>query len=518
MAIATGFAAVILVTLIGNLVDFGKVLKAWPEEIRPDFGGWTWDPSRALGGSTITEFPYFTGLYADLHAHGINVPITMIVLSICISLARDPYLTQLAIVRRRINKDLLGLLVKLGVLAIALGSVATTNSWDLAEYVAFLGLGVFMSLLMIKPFLLRAGLTVAITGAIGAATYIAFFPFYKYYVALFTSVGETRDKTEVIAFANHFGGLLAIVGVGLIAMLVSLLNRRITWFVIDPILPLTFVVVALALAIATNFDLDANSWTIKLAVIVLCAVMLMPIFLVIDERAEDWLQDFAKGVVITVLVVVAVMTADGRGVLALMVTFFVTGGALWMFAEDRGERFVGGIVACATGIVGAIEIVYLQDNLAGGDAYRMNTVFKFYNQVWVLLGIAGAVAIGKGMQYSGLLGWITGESTRDWPDDDDDEFLEAVDRDEPEDAWMSRYQDDGGFPVEALPRPDMATEPIVSAEFEPDEDKPVSSPYPPVQGGDHDDDDEDDDDDFDDDWDDGQDDVDEIEDGRRRRR
>ena len=50
----------------------------------------TWGASRAISNA-ITEFPYFTGLYADLHAHGINVPISLCVLAICLSFARDPH-------------------------------------------------------------------------------------------------------------------------------------------------------------------------------------------------------------------------------------------------------------------------------------------------------------------------------------------------------------------------------------------------------------------------------------------
>jgi uncharacterized membrane protein len=37
-----------------------------------------------------------------------------------------------------------------------------------------------------------------------------------------------------------------------------------------------------------------------------------------------------------------------------------------------------------------VEIVVIADDLIGTTAYRMNTVFKFYNQIWVLLSLAGA--------------------------------------------------------------------------------------------------------------------------------
>ncbi len=41
-------------------------------------GDWYWVPSRALPQSPITEFPFFTFLYADLHAHLLALPITVL--------------------------------------------------------------------------------------------------------------------------------------------------------------------------------------------------------------------------------------------------------------------------------------------------------------------------------------------------------------------------------------------------------------------------------------------------------
>ena len=48
-------------------------------------GEWYWNPSRVVppggGGNEITEFPLFTFLYSDLHAHMIAIPLALLALS-----------------------------------------------------------------------------------------------------------------------------------------------------------------------------------------------------------------------------------------------------------------------------------------------------------------------------------------------------------------------------------------------------------------------------------------------------
>jgi YYY domain-containing protein len=405
-SVAAGVLGATLVVLIGNLDNFFRVVKTLPDPIEPTFGQWTWDPSRAVS-FTITEFPFFTGLYADLHAHGINVPVSMVVLGLCLSLVKDPYLTTLAVLRPRLDRKTTYFAVRLAMLGLGVGSVATTNSWDLAEYVAFTAVALLMTTAGIKPFPLRIAISIGMTAAVGVVAAILFSPFYANYVALFTTVGRTRDKTSVIQIANHFGGLLAIAGVAGSALLLARYRGRVRWFTIDPILPLALVAAALSVAVTTNLgDEKVSGLTVKIAAGIVCAVLLVPMLLTLEDYREEWAIDLGRGVLISALVAELILIIDGRGTLALMIAFFSLGATMWLFMRDRAERMTGALIACAAGIVGAIEIVFLEDNLAGGDHYRMNTVFKFYNQAWVLFAVAGGVLLGRAVAASGALGWF----------------------------------------------------------------------------------------------------------------
>ena len=101
---------------------------------------WYWGPSRVLaetpgvGGGAITEMPYFTFLYGDLHAHMINMPLIL--------------LTALALFSEvmhagRDKRGTLERMLALALLALTVGVMQATNTWDFPSMAlfAFAGLG-----------------------------------------------------------------------------------------------------------------------------------------------------------------------------------------------------------------------------------------------------------------------------------------------------------------------------------------------------------------------------------------
>ena len=70
-----------------------KILSGQPPPIYP--GDWFWTASRAINANPgevapITEFPFFTFLYGDLHAHMISLPLMLLALGWAVALALAP--------------------------------------------------------------------------------------------------------------------------------------------------------------------------------------------------------------------------------------------------------------------------------------------------------------------------------------------------------------------------------------------------------------------------------------------
>jgi uncharacterized membrane protein len=60
---------------------------------------------------------------------------------------------------------------------------------------------------------------------------------------------------------------------------------------------------------------------------------------------------------------------------------------------SAGEAAVALLLALGLSIIAGTELVYLRDFLAGGDWYRMNTLFKFSVPAWLFLALAGGVML-----------------------------------------------------------------------------------------------------------------------------
>ena len=125
-AIAAGVAAVAMAVVLGNLHGGGQLLRGAVSNF--DF----WAPTRMMPpdppGFEITEFPFFTFLFADLHAHLMAMPLALLAVGLC--------LNTVLLSRRGVAPWRFAL--SFALLALTAGAMAITNTWDFPTYI---GLG-----------------------------------------------------------------------------------------------------------------------------------------------------------------------------------------------------------------------------------------------------------------------------------------------------------------------------------------------------------------------------------------
>jgi YYY domain-containing protein len=343
-----GLFATALAVLLGNLAQVKTILEWYSAEFFYP-GNWFWNASRAITTpegtvQPITEFPYFTFLYGDLHAHMIALPLTMLALAWVVNLV----IVHATVDNQPINNqpNLISWLVG----ALAIGVLYPTNSWDWPTYLVLATIGFF--LLNLRRF--RALNVQLITNTLWqiallfALSYSLFLPFQQTFGAGFTKIG-LWDGVK-----TGLGSYLLIYGLFLL---------------------LTFVLLAQIFRV----------WSSQMSV-----------------TTRERLEPFAPAIVIGIVIVGVVtfgLVALGYHVAAIALPIIAVAGVLALFGNlSPTNRLILALIASAYGLTLIVEFIVIE-----GTIGRMNTVFKFYMQVWMLLSVLGGVAVAGVLQ--GWRGW-----------------------------------------------------------------------------------------------------------------
>jgi YYY domain-containing protein len=298
---------------------------------------WYWNPSRSIPpgeGETgpITEFPFFTFLYADLHAHLINLPLTVL------SLAWGT--SWLLAAEKGKPRGWILKLLSLMVGGLILGALNPTNTWDVPVYWV-LGAAAAAAGAMIrhKRTSLRAVIEAAFSAAaLLLAAFVLFRPYYQWYGQAYGSFNFWNgSRTPLDAY-------LGIHGLYLFIIFAWLVWETRQWMANTPLSRLS---------------------------------KLRPYF--------GWIAIVA----FLLVAVVAYLTGSGFSITPLVVILVLWSLVLFLRTEAPLEkRIVLAMVGSAAALTYLVDVAVLS-----GDIGRMNTVFKFYLQVWTLFSISAAAAL-----------------------------------------------------------------------------------------------------------------------------
>ncbi|HLF04157.1 MAG TPA: DUF2298 domain-containing protein [Dehalococcoidia bacterium] len=390
-AVGFGLLAPALVVLAGNLEGVLEFVHAqgWGSQGFWDWAGvkglsspstgstvfpeghlWWWQATRVIdtldGGRsldyTITEFPFFSFLLGDLHAHVMALPFLLLALSMTLNLFLRDDAPGLAWLARG--------WWELAVMALGLGALAFINAWDFPVLAAVLGAVVLVKsysrraqqtpsppkvIGQVTPLLTRALLdTAVVLLPVLAVAVLLFLPFYRDLSSQATGV---LPLISVSTRPLHFllvMGLLAFLGGSLALRQMAHLTR--------PALADAPVVLLLLILLLSPFLLWAS--------------LVFPFTLLVQGYGDAFGR--VGGRFLLILPALAIAGVAGFSAFQRVRT-----------GREPAAAFPLVLAAAAFCLLAGAELFYVVD-LFGN---RMNTVFKLYYQAWLLLALAGAYGI-----------------------------------------------------------------------------------------------------------------------------
>lgn len=434
-ALLTGFAGALFVGLMGNLIGVLEVLHErglLPAEfwiwldIRdlkvppagpgdswiPDRFIWWWRGSRVLTDynlagqeqEVIDEFPFFSFLLGDVHPHVLALPFVLLVTALALSLVMNPNrlpaseqqssgsIFQKGVIKLRFawQSVLTATGGRLGFVlyAIFIGSLSFLNTWDFPIYLSVTGLALIVWLAHRRPNWQLALLPgIGGTIALAVAGIVLYLPFYATFQSQAQGIlPNLWNPTRFPQFFVFFGPFL--VAAVLFVLIVSTNNR--SWR-------------------------RQISWTLPLTILGPVLLMLLAfVAIVINPAGRGYIEGIINNPDVQAVIGEASVGALFQESLWRRITnpwtFLFLGGLLgWAAAlivgllgssatdqpnptagdGNRVETFVLILLIVGLGLPLAVEFVYLRDNFG----IRMNTIFKFYFQAWVLLALAAAFTV-----------------------------------------------------------------------------------------------------------------------------
>ena len=465
----------IAVPLIGGAVELssGIAQAVFAGQPPPPFDFWQSTRLVPPVGIDFAEFPYFTYLFGDLHAHLMAFPMTLGVIALAYSSATsiDP--------RRRLH---LG--ASIAVAGVLLGAIEATNSLDFPTYLIVFAIGVVIGVgaarrradprqaavrrhpsRAVGPLDLVVGAILTVLAA-GAAV-LLFPPLTQGYHPVFNTglstinsqlaqvraaiAGQTPGLTaSQIAQQTHdtvvtplstyweiFGLFLFVAGSWVVVLGAGGIRSRHARSV-DPrhqLLATSGAVIAgnhpdVSVTCGSSAHQMFPGETQRAKTVIAPTTSEVETRVVFEERSSipappealsddaagrgrhqmssgmslgallpgGWISPFWLSAIVAGLAVIGALCliALSLWLLAFLLVFACL--ILWAVIVRAGnltsaELFVLGMLLLAVCLTAFSETMFVPDYLSGGLAFRMNTVAKLYNQIWVLYAIGAAAAL-----------------------------------------------------------------------------------------------------------------------------
>ncbi len=321
--VSVSLLASFLLTTLGNLDGLVQIVQRHGRPLPFDW----WRSSRVIP-DTINEFPYFSFLLGDLHAHFIAIPFTLLFIGLLVQLLES--------VRSSVSKKYI--LSLLSFIALFLGGTAVINTWDFPTCLILTGACILIAAWNCcwseTPMIRRILIGVAAVVWLFVLSRLLFLPFYRHFTPQLTlnnlRLVASSQRTQIQYFLVIYGlflwGFLPFSS----NKVMSFLRRH-------------------AKASRETLFVWGNCILLVLALMYICS-------------AEQ----------------------------VFVIAFVLSGVFLYEFSRktftSAPHSFPYVLLFMAFAMLAGCEIVYIKD-FYGHPLERQNTIFKFHYQAWILLSI-----------------------------------------------------------------------------------------------------------------------------------
>ena len=288
----------------------------------------------------ITEFPFFTFLFADLHAHMMTMPFALLALALAFTLLAGLTTSGLRSLWPWAIVALLGL---------AVGSLWAINSWEYPAYALLMvGITAAAALMLSGPLRTRLLTAGALSGLALLVSYAAFQPFHAATETFGTGIEPARWRTPLSNYLLiHALPLLAAA-----ALLAATLPRA---------------AAPLLARLQDGVPMPAaRQWILTAAA---CGILLAGYFLSAGYATAGFLA--------------VLLTLTGWALAAALTSS--------EYPTRRPDLMALAMLALALAIGIGVEFIRVE-----GDIARMNTLFKYYLVAWLLFATSGSYGFWRG--------------------------------------------------------------------------------------------------------------------------
>ncbi len=339
----------------------------------------------------INEFPSFSFFLSDLHPHVMGIPFVLLAMALSFNVIKSSAAGLSVFGGQRFWQ-----ITQMFLMALVFGGLSFLNSWDFPTLLLLFGICLSFQQWWVGPTNVKSWFVcmVSVCLPVVLGSVFLYFPFYFRLQSQAQGIGLVNDRTDIYY-------LIILFGVFLIVVVPVLIEK-----------------------LSVNNEKTLKSSKLRKSETLICTLCgkegtgrnfcgfcggelatsdLLEIEPVPDKRVKNYLlklgsvfSNSTKPLYLWIFFIslfcflfLLNLSPVKMASVFLALLLIVFGIISLATRKDSKEMVFSTIlILLAFSLVLGCELIYVKDLFSGGDLYRMNTVFKFHYQVWILLSIA----------------------------------------------------------------------------------------------------------------------------------